>query len=52
MIIPLTKRQCFSKTDIEKSPWKVIRANRKTEARINVIDHILKSIPYDKNIEV
>ncbi len=46
------KKAMFSKTDIEKSPWKVIRANRKTEARINVIDHILKSIPYDKNIEV
>jgi polyphosphate kinase 2 len=46
------KKAMFSKTNTEKSPWKVIRANRKTEARINVINHILKQIPYDKDIEV
>lgn len=32
--------------------FKVIRANKKTNARINVIEHVLKSIPYDKNIKV
>ncbi len=46
------KKAMFSKTNTETSPWKVIRANRKTAARINVINHILKSIPYDKNLEV
>ncbi len=46
------KKAMFSKTNTEQSPWKVIRANRKTEARINVINHILKQIPYDKDIEV
>ncbi len=46
------KNQMFEKTNIEKSPWKVIKANRKTEARINAMNHILKSIPYDKEIEV
>ena len=46
------KKAMFSKTNTEKSPWKVIRANRKTEARINAINHILKQIPYDTNIEV
>ena len=46
------KKAMFSKTNTEISPWKIIRANRKTEARINVINHVLKSIPYDKNIEV
>ncbi|MBA6156654.1 polyphosphate kinase 2 [Tenacibaculum sp. S7007] len=46
------KRAMFSKTNTKKSPWKVIRANRKTIARVNVINHILKSIPYDKNTEV
>lgn len=46
------KRAMFSKTNTAISPWKVIRANRKTAARINVINHILKSIPYDKNLEV
>ena len=46
------KKAMFSKTNTEKSPWKVIRANRKTDARINAINHILKQIPYDTNIEV
>ena len=46
------KKAMFEKTNIETSPWKVIKANRKTEARIEAISHILKSIPYDKNIEV
>jgi len=46
------KDAMFKKTDTEKSPWKVIKANRKTEARVNAISHILKNIPYDKNIEI
>ncbi len=32
--------------------FKVIRANRKTTARVGVIEHILKKIPYDKSIKV
>ena len=32
--------------------FKVIRANRKTSARVGVIEHILNSVPYDKNIKV
>lgn len=32
--------------------FKIIKANRKTSARISVIEHILKSIPYDKNIQI
>jgi polyphosphate kinase 2 len=46
------KDAMFAKTDTEISPWKVIKANRKTEARTNVINHILKSIPYDKEVEI
>ncbi len=46
------KKAMFSKTNTKISPWKVIRANRKTEARINVINHILKRIPYDKTLEI
>ncbi|WP_440121999.1 polyphosphate kinase 2 [Tenacibaculum sp. Ill] len=46
------KKAMFSKTNTEISPWKVIRANRKTIARINVINYILERIPYDKSIEV
>ncbi len=33
-------------------PFKVIKANRKTVARVSVINHILKAIPYDKEIQV
>ena len=46
------KNAMFEKTNTEISPWKIIRANRKTEARINVINHILKSIPYDKDLMI
>ena len=46
------KDAMFEKTNTEISPWKIIRANRKTEARINVINHILDRIPYDKDLEV
>jgi polyphosphate kinase 2 len=46
------KKAMFEKTDTAISPWKIIRANRKTEARVNVINHILERIPYDKNLKV
>lgn len=46
------KNAMFAKTNTKISPWKIIRANRKTEARANVITHILKSIPYDKKLEI
>ena len=46
------KDAMFNRTNTENSPWKIIRANRKTEARVNVINHILESIPYDKDLEI
>ena len=46
------KKKMFKKTNTELSPWKIIKANRKTEARTTCIEHILESIPYDKNLEV
>ena len=46
------KDAMFEKTNTEISPWKIIRANRKTAARVNVINHILDRIPYDKDLEV
>ena len=46
------KNAMFQKTNSKISPWKVIRANRKTEARVNVINHVLNSIPYDKDLEI
>ena len=46
------KNAMFQKTNTKISPWEVIRANRKTEARVNVINHVLNSIPYDKDLEI
>lgn len=46
------KNAMFERTNTEISPWKIIRANRKTQARVNVINHILKSIPYDENLKI
>ena len=46
------KKAMFEKTNTAISPWKIIRANRKTEARVNVINHILDRIPYDKNLKI
>jgi polyphosphate kinase 2 len=46
------KNAMFQRTNTVNSPWKVIRANRKTEARVNVINHVLNSIPYDKDLEI
>ncbi|MDX5586306.1 MAG: polyphosphate kinase 2 [Aureibaculum sp.] len=46
------KRMMFENTKKGVIPFKVIRANRKTLARVNVIQHILKAIPYDKTLEV
>jgi len=46
------KKRMFKKTNTLVSPWKIIKANRKTDARIACIEHILDRIPYDKNTEV
>ncbi len=41
------KKEMFKKTDTELAPWKVIKANRKTRARVQAIEHILDTIPYE-----
>lgn len=46
------KSKMFEKAKEGNSPFNVIRANRKTYARVDAINHILKKIPYDKNREV
>ena len=40
------KKAMFEETDTELSPWIVVKANRKTTARIDAIEHILNNIPY------
>lgn len=46
------KERMFQLTQKEGIPFRVIKANRKTKARLKVIKHLLNSIPYDKEIEV
>jgi len=48
----LYKNKMFENTKNGGIPFKVIQANRKTEARIETIEHILNAIPYDKNKEI
>ncbi|MDR2122112.1 MAG: polyphosphate kinase 2 [Flavobacteriaceae bacterium] len=40
------KDNMFTKTHTKISPWVVINANRKTRARIEALEYILKKIPY------
>lgn len=47
------KKEMFHKTNTDITPWKVIKANKKTRARIEAIEYILDAIPYDdKDLEV
>ena len=46
------KNKMFNNAKKGKLPFKVINANKKTIARVNVIKYILDSIPYDKNVVV
>jgi polyphosphate kinase 2 len=41
----LYKEKMFEHTQREV-PWKIIKANKKTNARINAMEYILKSVPY------
>ncbi len=47
------KKEMFTKTNTEIAPWIVIKANRKSRARIEAIQKTLETIPYDsKDLEV
>jgi len=46
------KNKMFAKTREGNLTWKIIKANRKTFARVAAINHMLKSIPYDKHKKV
>ncbi|MBT8491592.1 MAG: polyphosphate kinase 2 [Deltaproteobacteria bacterium] len=38
----------FAHTDIKQAPWFVVRSDDKKRARLNVIAHLLSSIPYQR----
>lgn len=46
------KNKMFENTKKDGLPFQVIKANRKTDARIEAVEHILNSIPYDKEREI
>ena len=41
------KKKMFEKTNTELAPWVIIKANKKTKARVEVMEHILNILPYD-----
>ncbi len=45
------KERMFEHTNSEKRPWIILKANRKTAARVNVIKHLLATIPYKEEEE-
>lgn len=44
------KKKMITETNTVKNPWIVIKADRKTEARIEAMEHILSKFPYRDNI--
>jgi len=42
------KNKMFETTNTPTAPWTIIKANKKSKARIEVIEHILESLPYEK----
>lgn len=40
------KNKMFEKTNTKTAPWHIIKANKKTKARIEVMEKILELIPY------
>ena len=46
------KNEMFENTKNGGVPFKVIKANRKTDARVEAIEYLLKKIPYNKDMEV
>jgi polyphosphate kinase 2 len=42
------KDEMFARTDIKQAPWYVVRSDDKKRARLNLITHFLKQIPYER----
>jgi polyphosphate kinase 2 len=41
------KDEMFSYTDIKEAPWHVVDANSKKAARLNLVSHLLSTVPYE-----
>lgn len=42
------KQKMFDQTNTEYAPWKIVDANNKPKARLEVINYILDTIPYEQ----
>ena len=42
------KKEMFEKTNTKRAPWIIIKANRKSSARMEAIQHVLDHVPYKK----
>jgi len=40
------KKRMISETNTENSPWVIVKADRKTDARIEAMEHVLSVVPY------
>lgn len=40
------KNKMFKKTDTKTAPWVIIKANKKTKARVEAIEYLLSVMPY------
>ena len=40
------KNKMFKKTHTKTAPWVIVKANKKTKARIEAIEHLLSAMPY------
>lgn len=45
------KQKMFDHTNSEHAPWVIVRADKKLEARLFAINHLLETIPYKADME-
>jgi polyphosphate kinase 2 len=45
------KNKMFAKTNSEHAPWVIIQGNKKLEARLFAINHLLATLPYEDKTE-
>jgi hypothetical protein len=39
---------CFMATDTSWAPWFIVRSDDKRRARLNILEHLLATVPYKK----
>jgi len=44
----MAKEDMFERTSIPEAPWHIVEGNDKKRARLNLIQHFLRQIPYEE----